>query len=177
MVRRRANLRGGVSWVGGRWGRRKEKGKDLRNSEKDIPHGHLPEPNEPVPLNRRHKGLTNRQLLQFHIPHLPEILESRKENNRQRRAIISQKHSNVMGKQSRITDYRACVSDYEDEERDGDAEIGRCRGGFGELEDEDLDAFLDVDGRYVETGGCQRIPPPRKVTTRRKEQGTRKSRN
>jgi len=121
----------------------------LRNGQKYITSADIPEMDKPTTVLGGKEGLADGHTLEIHMLHLPNELESGKENDRQWRAIILQEHPNRMVEQIAVPDETRDIAHNQNQQCNRNRKICGCFTG-SPLESEDLYAFLEVEDCYIE---------------------------
>lgn len=113
-----------------------------RNGQKDVLDLNVPEMDEPGAVPGGHKGRARRQILDLDARHAANVHKARKEDDRQRRAIVLDKRAHIVVEQGAAAQLVAKVGDRKHEDRDQHAQVKRL---VVAQQDEDLDALLQVD--------------------------------
>ena len=130
---------------------RQENGK--RHRQEYITDTHIPKMDQPTTIRRGKECLTRRQSLNDHIPHMSNMNESGKENNRQRRAIILDEFPHMALEKVAFSNNATSVCEPQNQETDHDGDICTVGSSQFPLSGQDLDTFLKIDECDVETKG------------------------
>lgn len=131
-----------------------------RQSLKHLSNRKTPKLNKPAAISRRRsKGDTRRQSIDIDRGHATNMHEARKEDEGERRAVVTQKDADGVSKQGAVAHHARHVAKDEDEQGD---DGGQVKGLAVAQAAEHLDALLQVDEGDVaaeNVAGEARHPP------------------
>src|SRR5690606_166676 len=98
-----------------------------RNGEENITDWDFPKPDKPRPVEGGCEGTRHRERLQVDRSHFTEILKAGEKDDGEGRAIVAKEDAHVMVEETGVSEDGARIADDQDEEGDGDGEVGGFR--------------------------------------------------